>query len=380
MQSEGNLGTDEAGSPSGLAELSPSTNWLQSVHHQPHDTHVQTLAAGTLLSGLANNVQLPPPRPGANAAEEALATMAAILEAPIPSVPIEPGQSPAAASHKRIAEEEPMEEPDLKRTRISDPESSIQDATKVQESESGNTGPVGSQSNGSTGGLSQLGNDLTLESAKALMPASAEGGEGGEEEDGEEGNKMRYVEYECGYCSQFKVSTSSGADGRVRIRCECGGKHRDNKPRMHAKWVARPGRGGTQEELKGRMRAQWRQAGRQAGPDQLLAESVLLQAYGLPPAMRGILPMMQQMAAAGGMGGLNNPLASAMAAMGGMDNTAAMLPSLAMLAQLQASGALGGVPGMGGGPLGLTAAPVSAAQVPAPRSMPFILFNPDTNK
>ena len=70
-----------------------------------------------------------------------------------------------------------------------------------------------------------------------LQPAT-EGG-AGEQRGGQ------YMEYECGYCGQCKVSTSSRADGRVRIRCECGGKHRDNKARMHTKWIARPGQGGT---------------------------------------------------------------------------------------------------------------------------------------
>lgn len=47
---------------------------------------------------------------------------------------------------------------------------------------------------------------------------------------------LQYLEYECGYCKVRKVSTSTGGDGRVRIRCECGGKHSDGRPRMHAKW------------------------------------------------------------------------------------------------------------------------------------------------
>jgi len=45
------------------------------------------------------------------------------------------------------------------------------------------------------------------------------------------------TEYECGYCGERKISTSTGGDGRVRIRCECGGKHGDLKARMHAKWT-----------------------------------------------------------------------------------------------------------------------------------------------
>lgn len=42
--------------------------------------------------------------------------------------------------------------------------------------------------------------------------------------------------YACGYCGVKKTSCSTGKDGRVRIRCECGGKHRDGKARMHANW------------------------------------------------------------------------------------------------------------------------------------------------
>jgi len=47
---------------------------------------------------------------------------------------------------------------------------------------------------------------------------------------------LQFLEYQCGYCGDRKISTSAGSDGRVRIRCECGGKHADGKPRMHAKW------------------------------------------------------------------------------------------------------------------------------------------------
>lgn len=42
--------------------------------------------------------------------------------------------------------------------------------------------------------------------------------------------------YICGYCKRHKSSASSNIDGRVRIRCECGGQHQDGKPRMHATW------------------------------------------------------------------------------------------------------------------------------------------------
>lgn len=53
-----------------------------------------------------------------------------------------------------------------------------------------------------------------------------------------EGKKCgkREYEYKCGYCSICKTSTSHGADGETRIRCDCGGKHRDGKSRMHANW------------------------------------------------------------------------------------------------------------------------------------------------
>jgi len=44
------------------------------------------------------------------------------------------------------------------------------------------------------------------------------------------------MEFECSYCGTRKISMSTGKDGHVRIRCECGGKHGDSKPRMHAKW------------------------------------------------------------------------------------------------------------------------------------------------
>jgi len=47
---------------------------------------------------------------------------------------------------------------------------------------------------------------------------------------------VRVMKYSCGYCGQVKVSASAGINGRVRIRCDCGGKNRDNIPRMHAMW------------------------------------------------------------------------------------------------------------------------------------------------
>jgi len=44
------------------------------------------------------------------------------------------------------------------------------------------------------------------------------------------------VLYRCTYCGKTKSSTSHGGDGRVRIRCKCGGKYADNKDRLHANW------------------------------------------------------------------------------------------------------------------------------------------------
>lgn len=43
-------------------------------------------------------------------------------------------------------------------------------------------------------------------------------------------------DYQCGYCHHIRTSASACSDGRVRIRCACGGKHRDGNPRMHANW------------------------------------------------------------------------------------------------------------------------------------------------
>lgn len=55
-------------------------------------------------------------------------------------------------------------------------------------------------------------------------------------------NKIRAVEmtYKCGYCGSIKKSSSQCADGRVRIRCECGGQHQDQRSRMHATWIPVP--------------------------------------------------------------------------------------------------------------------------------------------
>ena len=53
-------------------------------------------------------------------------------------------------------------------------------------------------------------------------------------------HKGRGIEqkYICGYCKRIKKSTSFCSDGRVRIRCECGGQHLDGRSRMHATWTA----------------------------------------------------------------------------------------------------------------------------------------------
>ena len=43
-------------------------------------------------------------------------------------------------------------------------------------------------------------------------------------------------DYICGYCGIHRTSASACSDGRVRIRCECGGLRQDNVPRIHAHW------------------------------------------------------------------------------------------------------------------------------------------------
>ena len=45
-----------------------------------------------------------------------------------------------------------------------------------------------------------------------------------------------HVLYACGYCGERKESASCGKDGRVRIRCKCGGRYADGQNRMHAHW------------------------------------------------------------------------------------------------------------------------------------------------
>lgn len=44
--------------------------------------------------------------------------------------------------------------------------------------------------------------------------------------------------YECIYCGNVKETTSSqgASDGRVKIRCKCGGKRGDGQARMHTMW------------------------------------------------------------------------------------------------------------------------------------------------
>ena len=44
--------------------------------------------------------------------------------------------------------------------------------------------------------------------------------------------------HSCTYCSVVKTSASLCADGRVQIRCCCGGQRQDGQKRMHANWKA----------------------------------------------------------------------------------------------------------------------------------------------
>eukprot|EP00656_Telonema_subtile_P028640 TRINITY_DN311_c0_g1_i1.p1 TRINITY_DN311_c0_g1~~TRINITY_DN311_c0_g1_i1.p1 ORF type:complete len:656 (+),score=113.20 TRINITY_DN311_c0_g1_i1:115-2082(+) len=78
--------------------------------------------------------------------------------------------------------------------------------------------------------------DIAPESALALVPADTKVSLKRDTPAHGDVVCLQYLEYECGYCNVRKVSTSTGGDGRVRIRCECGGKHSDGQPRMHAKW------------------------------------------------------------------------------------------------------------------------------------------------
>merc|ERR1712166_560940 len=43
-------------------------------------------------------------------------------------------------------------------------------------------------------------------------------------------------EYICGYCDRRKPSIVRCVDGRVRLRCKCGGPQADGKLRLHSAW------------------------------------------------------------------------------------------------------------------------------------------------
>ena len=45
----------------------------------------------------------------------------------------------------------------------------------------------------------------------------------------------REIKYSCGHCGRIKVTTSGCANGRTRIRCECGGHLQDGACRMHSR-------------------------------------------------------------------------------------------------------------------------------------------------
>ena len=56
-------------------------------------------------------------------------------------------------------------------------------------------------------------------------------------EQGHQGHQQTGILFSCRYCKKKKWSNSCNAqDGRVRIRCECGGKNKDGNPRQHAMW------------------------------------------------------------------------------------------------------------------------------------------------
>jgi hypothetical protein len=56
-------------------------------------------------------------------------------------------------------------------------------------------------------------------------------------EQGHQGHQQTGMLFSCRYCERKKWSNSCNAqDGRVRIRCECGGKNNDGTPRQHAMW------------------------------------------------------------------------------------------------------------------------------------------------
>merc|ERR1712166_1194959 len=52
----------------------------------------------------------------------------------------------------------------------------------------------------------------------------------------------------CRYCGARRSSASACADGRVRIRCSCGGQHGDGQKRMHAYWERVSGEGTSEGE------------------------------------------------------------------------------------------------------------------------------------
>ena len=71
---------------------------------------------------------------------------------------------------------------------------------------------------------------------KEIQPNVYEGMTGVKDSDSDTMNGKLLL-YQCGYCKAEKVSSSTGRDGHIRIRCSCGGKHGDRNPRMHAKWA-----------------------------------------------------------------------------------------------------------------------------------------------
>ena len=81
---------------------------------------------------------------------------------------------------------------------------------------------------------------MPLESSRAHKRKISEAGESTPTYHRAKAHKGRGCEqdYICSYCKKVKTSTSAGSDGRVRIRCECGGQRMDGKSRLHAAWVA----------------------------------------------------------------------------------------------------------------------------------------------
>lgn len=55
--------------------------------------------------------------------------------------------------------------------------------------------------------------------------------------DSSQSKLVQVTTYTCGYCGRCKVSATSH-HGRVRIRCNCGGMHRDGTSRLHGMWTA----------------------------------------------------------------------------------------------------------------------------------------------